>query len=101
VAKQITTIDGRQVLVEAVEWRDVKEQLERLPRKSASIEGTDSTIETASRALPPSLPAASPDAEKPPVLLAQAPLEKGFVLDYTTVSSGSSITTVRLNLNRH
>jgi hypothetical protein len=109
VAKQLVSIDGQTVLVEAIPWDKVTNQLNKLPQQSAkanqSIHPTALTLELAKNQPNPkaAMSFESRLAEitrSRPILLASAVLDSqrsalnanGFVMDYTIVPSSGPYT---------
>jgi hypothetical protein len=105
VAKRLLNIDGRTVLSEAVEWRDVVEKFEELPKQAGSL-----SISNRQAALNRELPKRDFDAKELPAferrlaattasskprlaaLQSSAVIPHGFVLDYEQVISVEEFT---------
>lgn len=104
VAKRLRTmVDGRTVLIEAVEWRDVRAELDKLPRRFVGTASpADGTIFAATLPASPANDAVSVSFDSQlqravksgPVEMAAvtATAPKGFVLDYEMVDG--SLTTL-------
>ncbi len=91
VARQLSQINGRQVLLESVEWSAIQAQLAGLQPKVVSAK-TPMRLAKATRELPARLPARTRGKNPAPILAAQAPITGGLVIDYELVESTDSYT---------
>ncbi len=100
VGKNWIRIDGRQFLIEKVDYRDVLPQLDRLPKSAAIAPVQRNQMQAARRGENRSRLLAAAKAPAPallattsPMRLAQiTPRERGFVLDYTLMTSATNFT---------
>ena len=87
VSKQYVTVQGQPILLEKVSVKDILPQLSSLPAQASNKSKLPAIVSKS--LLIPKLPVAKEDAK--PITLASAALpDKGYVLDYVTVSSAET-----------
>jgi hypothetical protein len=95
VAKDWTTVEGRQFLIEEVPVSEIRDQLEALPPPTASVRFSNTVVNVvSSRRLVPVNPMAKAGTNR--MKMASAPSRiSGFVLDYSSLSTSQTNYTFR------